>query len=81
MLDLGTLGGSTSLAFGVNDAGQVVGAAATAGNLASHAFLYSRGRMTDVGTLGGHISVAWAINELGSGLDRMRAKRLATERA
>ena len=26
-------------------------------------------------------SVAWAINELGSGLDRMRAKRLAAERA
>ena len=26
-------------------------------------------------------AVAWAINELGSGLDRMRAKRLAGERA
>src|SRR5881275_76438 len=44
LLDLGTLGGSSSAAWGINEAGQVVGAAATATG-AQHAFLYTNGMM------------------------------------
>lgn len=46
--DLGTLGGTESLAYAVNDLGQVVGLSTTAGDLAEHSFLYSNGRMTDL---------------------------------
>src|SRR5438874_1037484 len=46
ILDRGTLGGSSSRAFGVNGAGQEVRAAATAGTLGSLAVLYSRSIMT-----------------------------------
>ena len=58
---IGTLGGSNSEALGVNDLGQVVGNASTAGN-ESHAFLYDGGTMIDLGTLGGEISTATEIN-------------------
>ncbi len=50
--DLGTLGGSFSIAFGINDAGGVTGAANTASENA-HPFLWSAGKLTDLGTLGG----------------------------
>jgi probable HAF family extracellular repeat protein len=64
--DLGALGGSTSLATSVNNAGQVVGTAAIAGNGHSDPFLYSDGTMTDVwtgGTKFGGTTVA--INNIG----------------
>jgi len=48
--DLGTLGGATSTACGINEGGQVVGRSAIAtGQL--HAFLWEAGTMTDLGTL------------------------------
>src|ERR1700722_4657264 len=50
--DLGTLGGSFSIAFGINDAGDVTGAANTPSENI-HPFLWSAGRFTDLGTLGG----------------------------
>lgn len=46
--DLGTLGGTQSFAYALNDLGQVVGSSTTAGDLAEHSFLYSNGRMTDL---------------------------------
>ena len=42
--DLGTLGGTQSVARSINDADQVVGEANTDGDAATHAFLYSDGR-------------------------------------
>lgn len=65
MTDLGTLGGSTSFANGINDEGVIVGDSYTAGN-ADHAFSYSNGKMTDLGTLGGSSSQATGINNTGT---------------
>ena len=50
--DLGTLGGFTSEAFGINDRGQVTGQSETDSGV-FHAFLYSSGQITDLGTLSG----------------------------
>jgi probable HAF family extracellular repeat protein len=63
--DIGTFGGSSSRAYGINDSGQVVGMAVGSGNLFSHAFLYSNGITTDLGTLGGTYSIAYGINNSG----------------
>lgn len=51
IIDLGTLGGSSSVALGINDQGQVVGSADTPQGL-RHAYRWQNGVMTDLGTLG-----------------------------
>jgi len=48
--NLGTLGGKSSQANGINNLGQVVGLAETSGG-AEHAFLYSDDSMQDLNTL------------------------------
>ena len=64
--DLGTLdGGDLSAAYGINNAGQVVGS--TTGPGLYHATLFSGTGVnnTDLGTLGGSSSVAFSINDAG----------------
>jgi probable HAF family extracellular repeat protein len=63
--ELGTLGGSSTSARGINSLGEITGDSNTAGNAAVHAFLYSNGSMHDLGTLGGTTSHGAGINDLG----------------
>ncbi len=50
MSELGTLGGSYSAAFGINDRGKVVGYAYTS-NESRHAFVWRDGTMIDLNNL------------------------------
>jgi len=65
--DLGTLGGSESYAFAVNNAGQVAGASYLSdAPVVQHAFLWSTtSGMLDLGTLSGNSSLAVGINDRG----------------
>ena len=77
--DLGTLGGNGSVAWVINDAGQVAGdslndipddlnasgAVSLPGATQTHSFLWQSGVMQDLGTLGGNYSGTYAINERG----------------
>jgi probable HAF family extracellular repeat protein len=63
-IDLGTLGGSASFAYGLNASGEVVGESQTASG-AWHAFSWTAdGGMVDLGSLGGTTS-AHAVNDSG----------------
>ncbi|NBQ70248.1 MAG: PEP-CTERM sorting domain-containing protein [Nitrosomonadaceae bacterium] len=66
MTELGTLGGTDSIAYDINDSGQVTGSAHTASG-DEHAFITEPdgAGMTDLGTLGGLYSRAYAINDSG----------------
>jgi probable HAF family extracellular repeat protein len=62
--DLGTLGGTNCIAYGINNHEQIVGAAQTGlGNY--HAYMFEGGRMMDLGTVGGSNSWAFGINDNG----------------
>ena len=64
--DIGSLGGDTSNANGINNAGSVVGFSYLAGDVIFHAFLWTQtAGMQDLGTLGGPSSAAHAINNVG----------------
>jgi probable HAF family extracellular repeat protein len=78
--DLGSLGGPQSSALGINDAGQVVGWAATTQGV-QHAFLLSNGSMTDIGAAAfgpAHISQANGINATGDIAGTMTTQVLPT---
>jgi len=57
--DLGTLGGSASQAFDINDFGQITGWAGTAQGT-RNAFIYSSGPMANLGTLGVAMSAPYS---------------------
>ena len=64
--DLGTLGGTASNTYDINNQGQVIGNSYTASDAEKHAFLWTPGGgMVDLGTLGGKDSYAHAINDSG----------------
>ncbi len=65
MKDLGSLGGTCTLAFGLNDRGQVAGVSSLAGDVSSHAFLWQWGHIEDLGTLGGNTSAPGFISDTG----------------
>ncbi len=79
LTDLGTLGYSTTVAYGINANTQIVGRSYLQQTVPAsgcsprfkcvvhiyHAFLYSAGVMTDIGTLGGTFSDARAVNGNG----------------
>jgi uncharacterized repeat protein (TIGR01451 family) len=65
LTDLSTLGGNSSLAYAINEVGQVIGYSNIAGSQQQRAFVWESGVMTDLGTLGGNYSGAFAINEAG----------------
>jgi len=59
---LGSLGGSSAVAYGINDHGDIVGASTLAGDNTWHPFLYRKGTMVDLGVFGGRDAFAFAIN-------------------
>jgi probable HAF family extracellular repeat protein len=62
--DLGTLGGTNGMAYGINNHEQIVGAAQTAMGT-YHAFMFDQGQLRDVGTMGGSNSWAYGVNDAG----------------
>jgi probable HAF family extracellular repeat protein len=65
LIDLGTLGGLSAQAWGINDGGFVTGNSQINGDLdATHAFIWDRnGGMRDLGTIAGNFSYGTFINK------------------
>ena len=66
MVDLGTLGGSCTAAYALNNRGQVVGESALSEDQTTHPYIWERNKMTDLGTLGGAHGYASWLNDSGT---------------
>jgi probable HAF family extracellular repeat protein len=77
MRDIGTLGGSVSEGFSINDNGQITGESQLAENSTRHAFLYDGTTMHDLGDLGGNFSEGFGSTIAGtlSGLRILRGQQ------
>ncbi|MBN2513411.1 MAG: hypothetical protein JXB18_10775, partial [Sedimentisphaerales bacterium] len=62
VIRLGTLGGSGSMPFALNESDQVAGSSQTATVNETAPFLWQNNAMISLGTLGGHFGRAYAIN-------------------
>jgi probable HAF family extracellular repeat protein len=62
--DLGTLGGRSSAAYGINDAGQVVGGSSLSGDSAYHATLWDHGTVIDLNSFldSNTVSAGWVLD-------------------
>ena len=61
VIDLGTLGGTFSLAYAINNRGQIDGFSTLPGDTVEHSFLYNSGSTIDLGTLGGPDSMSFSL--------------------
>ncbi len=59
------LGGTYSIAWDINNAGQIVGEWGPSIDGGSHAFVFKDGAVTDLGSLGGNVTYALSINQRG----------------
>lgn len=83
LIDLGTFGGSFSIALDVSPNGRYVCGQAALSNGKGHAFLYdlNTGVMKDLGTLGGATSAGNAVNDSGTVVgqsDNVLGKKVST---
>jgi probable HAF family extracellular repeat protein len=66
MVDLGGFGGTCTLAYALNNRGQIIGESWLEGDLAAHPFIWNRATgLSDLGTLGGSFGQPQAINDNG----------------
>ncbi|MDH7602813.1 MAG: PEP-CTERM sorting domain-containing protein [Armatimonadota bacterium] len=66
VVDLGTLSGTQSVAYGINSQGEVCGYSYVTGSVSSHAFIWRSGTMTDLNPSGYAGSDAFGINDKGN---------------
>ena len=82
VVDIGTLGGTYSVSYTINDGGLVTGGAATADQtdgFAQTAFAWSRGQITNLGTLGG--AACPSCNSEGAGANATGVAAILSETA
>jgi probable HAF family extracellular repeat protein len=65
MQDLGTLGGTDGLAFGINERGETFGFSYTDSDATLDPFFWQNGTMTDIGSLGGTFGIPNWLNRRG----------------